>query len=61
MVPIIFLQIREGVFVAGQDEERKAENASQETYSASDIRRSAQGQDRTAATLNCDIATMADV
>ena len=40
------MQVREGVFATGQDEERQAKNARQETHAASDIRRSAQGYRR---------------
>jgi len=37
------MQLRKGVFIAGQNEEWKEKNTSEETHAASDIRRSAQG------------------
>ena len=41
-----FAQIRKGVFIAGQNEERKEKDARQETHAASNLRRTAQGQRR---------------
>jgi len=40
---ILIVQLRKGISLTGQDEEREAQDACQETHSAPDIRRSPQG------------------